>query len=263
MIGDAARLQVAAPWIDPDVVGRAVQHPVGARSRRHDVEEQLDEDVADRLRARGAGLRGDQRPRDAMAKKLLVGRGAMLRFDEVPPPDLFVFRVPPLAAGRDDLPHLRAEERKVIVGEVEVAAEEAAEVVEHDAHVVDRARRTRREIHGVTPVPAQLAAGRVDQVVRDGSGRPVGDPAHRVGDVTVEAREEPKPVLAGQILAAVLARPRHGKAPRLAAGDWKKLVDLDVEVALDQLMRGAEPRDAAAEDDDLRIHGSDHSHYVL
>jgi hypothetical protein len=30
-------------------------------------------------------------------------------------------------------------------------------------------------------------------------------------------------------------------------------------VALDQLMRGTEPRDAAAEDDDLRIHGSDHS----
>ena len=55
-----------------------------------DVEEQLDEDVADGLRARVAGLRGDERARDAVAKQLLVGEGTVLGADELPPADLFV-----------------------------------------------------------------------------------------------------------------------------------------------------------------------------
>ncbi len=124
--------------------------------------------------------------------------------------------------------------------------------------VIVRGERAIRSI-GMPPVTVQLTARRVDEVVRDGSGRPVRDPAHRVGDVTVEAGEEAEPVFAGQVLAAVLARPRHRKAPRLAAGNRKELVDLDVEVALDQLVGGAEARDAAAEDDDLGTHGSNHS----
>ena len=159
--------------------------------------------------------------------------------------------IAPLAARRDDLPDLRAEELEVVVGQVEVAAEKAAEIVERDADVVESAGEPRNHVDGMPSVAVQLASRRVDEVVRDGAARPVRNPAHRVGDVTVEAGEEPEPVFAGQILAAVLARPRHGKAPGLAAGDGKELVDLDVEVALDQLVGGAEPGDAAAEDDDL------------
>jgi hypothetical protein len=108
----------------------------------------------------------------------------------------------------------------------------------------------------VPPVPVQLNSRRVYKVVRDGSSGPVRDPAHRVGDVTIEAGEEPEPVFAGQVLSAVLARPWHRKAPGLTSGNGKKLVDLDVEIALDQLVRRTEARDAAAEDDDLWIHGS-------
>ena len=140
------------------------------------------------------------------------------------------------------------------MGQVEVAAEEAAEIVEHHAHVGDRAGRTGDQIDGMAPVAVQLTARRVDEVVGDGSRRPVRDPAHRVGDVTVEAREEPEPVFAGQVLAAVLAGLRHREASRLTAGDRQQLVDLDVEAALDQLVGGAEPGDAAAEDDDFRSH---------
>ena len=145
------------------------------------------------------------------------------------------------------------------MGEIEVAAEEAADVVEHDAHVVDRARRAGDQIDRMAAEAGQLAARRVDQVVGDGARRPVRNPAHRVGDVTVEAREEAEPVLAGQILAAVLAGARQREAAGLAAGDGEQLVDLDVEAALDQLVGGAEAGDAAAEDDDFGIHGSTES----
>src|ERR1700730_14005266 len=103
---------------------------------------------------------------------------------------------------------------------------------------------------------SQLAAGSVDQIVRHGPGRPVRNSAHGIGHVTVEAREETKAMFAGQIFAAVPARSGYGKASRFAAWNWKELVDLDVKLALDQLMGRAKPRDAAAEDEDLRIHGS-------
>ena len=145
------------------------------------------------------------------------------------------------------------------MGQVEVAAEEAAEIVECDAHVVDRAGATGDEIDRVPPIPVQLTSRGINQVVSDRSSRPIRDAIHRLGDVTVEPGEEPKPMFARQILSAVLARPRHGEAPRLTSGNRQEFVDLDVEVALDQFVGGAEPRDAAAEDDDLRIHDSNQS----
>ena len=106
------------------------------------------------------------------------------------------------------------------------------------------------------PVPVQLTARRVDEVVRDGPSGPVRDPVHRVDDVAVEAGEEAKAVFTRKVLAAAGARLRHRKAPGLASGNVEAFVDLDLELALDQLVGGAEPRDTAAEDDDLRVHGS-------
>ena len=82
------------------------------------------------------------------------------------------------------------------MGQIEVAAEGAADIVEHDAHIGDRAGAARDQIDGMPRVPVQLTSRGVDKVVRDGSGGPVRDPAHRVGDVAVEAWEEPKPVFA-------------------------------------------------------------------
>ena len=89
------------------------------------------------------------------------------------------------------------------------------------------------------------------------------DAPHRVDHVLVEAREEPKPVLAGQavldgrdagvgelVSARAGAVVDHRDAARLAARDAAALEDDDLEAALDQLVRGAHARDAAAEDDD-------------
>ena len=179
----------------------------------------------------------------------------MLRADEVPPPDLLVLFVAPFPARRDDLPDFGAEESQVIVGQIEIAVEKAADVVQCDAYVAHRAGGAGNHIDRKPSVPVQSASRRVDKVVGDGSGWPVRDSGHRVGDVTVEAGEEPEPVFAGQILAAVLARARQGKAAGLAARDGKQFVDFDVEVALYEFMGGAEAGDASAEDDDLRFTG--------
>ena len=91
-----------------------------------------------------ARLGRDQRAGDAVAEQLLVGGGAALGADELPPADLFVLVHAPLAAGGDDLPELGAEERELVVRQAEIAAEKPAEVVECDAHVVDRARESGR-----------------------------------------------------------------------------------------------------------------------
>src|SRR4029450_7830885 len=134
---------------------------------------------------------------------------------EVPPAHLLVVVVATLAARGDNLPDLRAEIPQVVVGEIEVAAEEAAEIVERDARVGDRAGGGGGEVDRPPPVPVQLTARRVHQVVGDRSGWPVRDPAHGVGDVAVEAGEEAKAVFAGEVAAALFSRPGHREAPGL------------------------------------------------
>ena len=256
MIGDALRLEVAAPRIDPDVVRRAVEHAIGARPRRDDVEQQLDEDVADRLGARGARLGRDQRARDAVAEQLLIGGRALLGADEFPPADLFVVVV-------------RRSRHEVTICQTFEPKKRRSSWVRSRSPPRKRPRsssitrtsvivrgRTGDQIDGMASVAVQLAARRVDEVVGDGARRPVRDPGHRVGDVPVEAREEAKPVLARQVLAAVCAGLRYRKAPRLTPGNRQQLVDFHVEAALDQFVGRAQPRDAAAEDDDLRTQGT-------
>ena len=76
----------------------------------------------------------------------------------------------------------------------------------------------------------------------------VGRAAHGVGDVPVEAREEPKPVLTGKIPSAVYAGVRHGDGAGLAAEHWLALVDADAEPAFGEFVRGAQAGDAAAQD---------------
>jgi hypothetical protein len=93
--------------------------------------------------------------------------------------------------------------------------------------------------------------------------------AHGVDDVLVEAREEPKPVLAGHPVpnrtsgplrkldsAGVLSLFKDGNAAGLASRNIAALEHHDLEAALDQLVRGAHPRNAAAEDDDAGGHAS-------
>jgi hypothetical protein len=85
------------------------------------------------------------------------------------------------------------------------------------------------------------------------------DAPHRVDDVLVEAREEPKSMLArhavvdrargalGELVSArVLAFLHYGDAPGLPSGEAVALEHNDTEAALDQFVRSAHPGDAPA-----------------
>ena len=156
----------------------------------------------------------------------------MPRADEVPPPDLLVLFVAPFPARRDDLPDFGAEESQVFVGQIEIALKKATDVVQCGTYVAERAGGAGNHIDRKPSDPVQSASRRVNEVVGDGSGWPIRDSGHRVGDVTVEAGKEPEPMLAGQILATVLTRPLQGEAAGLATRDGKQFVDFDVKVSL-------------------------------
>jgi hypothetical protein len=81
-------------------------------------------------------------------------------------------------------------------------------------------------------------------------GRPaaVRDPRHRVGQVAVEAREEAEAVLGRQVGPPAGARSGHRHRARLAAEGVARLVHGDVESALGELVRGAQPAHPAAQD---------------
>ena len=80
-------------------------------------------------------------------------------------------------------------------------------------------------------------------------------PAHRVGDVFVEAREESKPVLSRQVRPAVAAGIRSRDAAGLAAQHGFALVDAHAKSALGQFVSGAQPGDAASQNRNRLPHG--------
>src|SRR5579871_1839730 len=67
----------------------------------------------------------------------------------------------------------------------------------------------------------------------------------------VEAREEAEPVLPGQLGAPVPAAALHVDGARLPAWDDVRLVDLDLESPLHELVRGAQAADPSTHDHDL------------
>src|SRR5688572_2555180 len=197
-----------------------------------------------------------------MAEQLLVRERVLLRADELPPADLLVGVHPPFAARRDDLPDFRGEEDELVVSEVEVTAEQPADIVQRHADVVDRPWRSCGDVDRPAAEAGERDAGGVDQIVGH-SAVAARNPAHRVGDVAVEAGEEAEAVFARKVRPAVRTGAGNAEAPGLAAGNRQQLVDLDVELTLDQFMRSAEPGDPAAEDDDFGNHGISLDSYVL
>jgi hypothetical protein len=102
----------------------------------------------------------------------------------------------------------------------------------------------------VVAAAEELAALGGHQVVLDavrvGAER---DPLHRLGDVVVEAREEPEAVLAREIRPTAGARPRDADAAGLAA-PGARLEDGHLEAALGQLVGGRQTGHATPEDRD-------------
>ena len=93
----------------------------------------------------------------------------------------------------------------------------------------------------------------------------VGDAAHRVREMLVEAGEEAKPVLAWQRQAPVSGRAGYREAPSLPPERVSRLEDAHTEAALAELMSRAQSRHPATKHDhpvghlgsNLRLAGSE------
>ena len=250
---DAERTQVLDPRIDPRLVGRAVEHTIGATADAGHVEQQLGED-----QAAGAGAdlprpRRDQRACEPVGEELLEGDRAALSADELPPALLLPLLVAPLVAAREQRQQPLHQHRLLADRDAERRRPLEQEPAD-DPEVVERRRAVGRADHLVTAAgPGDHHPGRRRQPVEHGAigGR---DPAHRVGDVSIEAREEAEAVLGRQVGATVHPRARHRQAPRLAPGNRPALEHHHVEPTLGQLVGGGQPGHAAAQHRHLR-HG--------
>ena len=253
-----------APGVDPDEVGRPVEHAVGGTGRGvDDGQHQLHEDVADGARAGRARLGRDERARDARGEELLVGRRALGSADEVPPAGAFVLAQAAFGAAGQDLPDAGAEEGQVLGREVGGRAEGHHDVAQKHAGVGRRAREGGGHDEGRLAELGDAHACRRHQVIGDLAAVQRRDAAHGVHDVLVEAGEEAEAVLARQVVLdrrhAVVGQHMAGAgralvgnrdAARLAAGDVAAFEHRDLEPTLDELVRGAHAGDAAAQDDD-------------
>ncbi len=132
-------------------------------------------------------------------KELLVGRRAALGADEVPPACPLVLPEPALRARGEDLPDARPEEGQIVRREIR-------DRLEHQENVAQQERPASPGVSGKTDGATNIGlrilreadARRRREMVGRLSSVEGRRPAHRVDDVLVETREEPKSMLAGQ-----------------------------------------------------------------
>ena len=98
---DTDRTQMLDPRIDPRLVGRSVEHPIGSAADAGDVEQQLGEDQAARAGADLPRACRHQRAREAIGEELLERDRATLSADVLPPALLLPLLVAPLVAARE------------------------------------------------------------------------------------------------------------------------------------------------------------------
>ena len=167
----------------------------------------------------------------------------------------------------EDLPEARAEERQIVGREVGDGPERQQNVAQQRAGIAGRARKDRRHDECRLAVLREADACRRHQMIRHLAPVKRRDAPHGVDHVLVEAGEEAKTMLAGQVVldgcragvgelvsAGAGAIVDHGNAARLAAGNIAALENHDLEAALDQLVRGTHAGDATAQHDDPSRH---------
>ncbi len=235
------------PGVDPGLVGRRVQHPVGAAPGTREVEDQLGEDEAARASADLPRAGRDQRARQTLGEELAERHRPLLGAHEAPPALQLPLLVAPLVTAGEQRQQPLDEPRVLVRRDPERGHELEEEAAQH-GEVLERLRQVRARHQLVAPVRlGEQDPRRAHEVLEDRRGA-LGDPPHRVRDVAIEAREEAEAVLGRQVRAAVGAGAGHRQAAGLAAGDVARLEHDDVEPALGQLVRCRQARDAAAED---------------
>lgn len=248
----AERAQLGRPRVDPGLAGRRVEHPVGLAVHAPAEDAVDDEGLEDGARdGPGAGLLrlgGGQVAGQADAEQPLVVLGHLGGPDEVPPGHLLPLILPaPVAAGEVDQDPA-GEVGDLVGGQVQDGVEQTGDGPQQGLR--GEFARVRwcgegaqgQPKAGAAGVAGEQRLGAVAQVAVD----PVGvaaerDPAHRVGQVAVEAGEEPEAVLARQRPAAALAGARHVHAAGLATEHRVVLVDRHRVAAQGEFMGRAQP----------------------
>ncbi len=262
------RLEIVAPGIDPRQIGWSVQHAIG-RPRRGIEHRQhhLHEHIADCAGAGFSRLGGHQRAGEPRRQELLVRRRALIGAHEFPPIRTFVFRETTLLATGEKLPEARPEESEFLGRNID----DGSKREENSAQKPARVGRVFREARG-NPEHRHAVLSDSDarcrhEVIGDLAPIERRNAPHRVDDVLVKAGEEPKTVLArnlvverrnslvGEFMSTrALASVGDGYAAGLAAGDVAPLENDYLESALDQFVRGGHARHPAAQDYDPRGH---------
>ena len=227
--------QVLDPRIDPHLVGRAVEDAIGSAADVGDVEQQLSEDQATCASTDLPGPGRDQRPREAVGEVGPEGLGTAIGAHELPPALVLPLLVAPLITAREQRQQTLHEHRLLRERDAEPCRPLDQEPADN-REVVER----RRQMGGADDLLALVrpgdhhAGGRRQPVEHAAAGG--RDPAHRVGDVAIEAREEAEPVLGRQVGATVHPSAGHGQAPCLTPGYRPGLQHDHVEPALGQLV---------------------------
>ncbi len=234
------------PRIDPRLIGRTVKHTIGATAGAGHVEQQLGKDQTTRAGADLPCSRRHQRAGEPVSEKRLERHRAALRANELPPALLLPLLIPPLITARQKRQQPLHQHRLLLDRDAKRRGPLNQEPADH-TKIIERLRAMGSADHLVTATgPGDHHPGRRRQPVQHGAiaGR---DPAHRVRDMSIEPRKEPKPVLGRQIRSTVNPRARHRQAARLAAGNRPALDHHHVEPALRQLMSSGQPAHPAAQ----------------
>ena len=241
--------QVLDPRVDPGLAASARRAPGRRARRRGEVEQELQQDQPAGARAHLARPRGDERARQPVGEELLERRRCAGRRRSTP-----TSSAAPTARGgarRSSSAASAAARRRAparAAGCRVCCAQSRTNRASTPRSSTD-AGGCGRPISSLRP-PACASSARVAATRLPATPLPraVRDPAHRVGQVAVEAGEEAEAVLgrAGRRgrpcpspgTGIERALPPKARAPRTRSR----------EPALDELVRGAEPADAAAED---------------
>ncbi len=186
--------QILEPGVEPDLVGRPVENTVGARAGGDQVENQGQPDIAFDVSIGEMGVRGHQRAGEPFGEELLIPLRLVVGVDELPPAHRLVDLLPSGVTAGVHLPEPVHEEIDLALLQTHLGRQVGEQILEDLLEVPFVSRKACRHLDRRLAIERELNPGGVDQVV-DHVAVPERDPAHGVGDVLVEAGEEPEAVL--------------------------------------------------------------------
>ena len=167
LVLDTRGPQILQPGVEPDLVGRPIEHPVGARARGDQVQDQGQPDVAFDVSIGEMGVRSDQRAGEPFGEKLLIPLRLVVGVDELPPAHRLVDLLPSGVTARIDLPELVYEEIDLALLQTHLRRKIGEQILEDLLEVPFVSGKACRHLDRCLAIERELDPGGVDQVVDD------------------------------------------------------------------------------------------------